>query len=80
MPRRYSTDEVLAALRSIGILPVRQRGSHIRLQGTFRGGTRLVTVPHVRGTIDAGTLSSILRQAGITRDELGRLVDGEAIS
>ncbi|MEX1255906.1 MAG: type II toxin-antitoxin system HicA family toxin [Dehalococcoidia bacterium] len=79
MPRRFSSDEVIRALARIGIEPVRQRGSHVRLQGHFRGETRNVTVPIVRGTQDPRTLSSILRQAGISRTELETLVDGENI-
>ncbi|HLE80184.1 MAG TPA: type II toxin-antitoxin system HicA family toxin [Dehalococcoidia bacterium] len=76
MPRRYSTDEVIGALARVGIQPVRQRGSHVRLEGHFRGARRHVTVPVVRGEQSPKTLSSILRQAGLTREEFIRLASG----
>jgi hypothetical protein len=41
---------------------------------------RSVTVPEVRGPIDAGTLASIRRQAGLSANEFERLVEGEAIN
>lgn len=76
MPRRYSTDDVVRALAGVGIQPVRQRGSHLRLQGFFRGATRFVTVPSVRGELAPKMLSSILRQAGLTWEEFERLESG----
>ena len=79
MPRRFSTDEVVRALQRLDFTPTRQRGSHIRLSGRFRGATRFVTVPRVRGAIDPGTLGSILRQTGLTKDELDALTKGMTV-
>ena len=80
MPRRYSTDEVDAALRRIGFSPERQRGSHQRYIGRWRGAARYVTLIAGRKEIDPRTLSSICHQAAITRSELHRLISGEHIS
>jgi predicted RNA binding protein YcfA (HicA-like mRNA interferase family) len=65
LPRDLSGDEVVRALRRLGFIVVRQVGSHIRLE---RGVAR-VTVP-AHGAIVPGTLKSILRQAGLTVEEL----------
>jgi predicted RNA binding protein YcfA (HicA-like mRNA interferase family) len=75
MLRRFSSREVLRALAKIDILPVRQRGSHIRLRGFFRGGPKYVTVPANEREIDEGTFRSILKQAGLTQEELENLLD-----
>lgn len=77
MPRRYSTREVAGALGRIGISFVRQRGSHMRFSGVWRGQTRNVSVVARQKEIPAGTMSVILEQAGLTAEELDRLVEGE---
>jgi predicted RNA binding protein YcfA (HicA-like mRNA interferase family) len=59
----------------MGLIQVRQRGSHIQLRGVVHGRSLAVTVPAGRRQVDAGTLASILRQAGIERLEFERLVD-----
>src|SRR3989304_2376481 len=79
VPRRYSTDEVMRALSRIGFEQIRQRGSHIRLRGYFRGATRYVTIPFKRGNQDPKTMSSVLKQAGLTAEELAMLVGGEPL-
>ena len=76
MPHRYSTAEVTAALERIGIRFLRQRGSHLRYQGTFRGREQNVTLVAGQRQIPPRTLSSILKQAGLTAEELSRLVAG----
>jgi predicted RNA binding protein YcfA (HicA-like mRNA interferase family) len=66
-----STREVLAALRSYGFMdaPIREKGSHHALMRTDAAGhTRLVIVPE-RRTIPTGTLLSIMKQSGLTREE-----------
>jgi predicted RNA binding protein YcfA (HicA-like mRNA interferase family) len=51
------------------------RGSHHYLRKP--GGTGLVVVPvHGNRDLPDGTLRAIIRQAGITAEELGRLVRG----
>lgn len=63
-----SSDKVLKFLHEKGFSVVRQRGSHISLHKKENGKTLLVVVPR-RKEIKKGTLLSILRQAGVSRDE-----------
>lgn len=65
LPRDLSGEEVVRALRRLGFIVRRQVGSHIRL---VRGEAR-VTVP-AHGALVPGTLKSILRQAGVSVEEL----------
>lgn len=51
-----------------GFRVVAQRGSHIRLKGQREGVARVVIVPN-HPEIAPGTMQSILRQAGLTREE-----------
>ena len=61
---------ILKVLASFGYMPVRQRGSHIRL--ACKGRTS-ITVPDYK-TIDRSLLVKILRDADISADEfLARL-------
>ncbi|MFQ5452408.1 MAG: type II toxin-antitoxin system HicA family toxin [Candidatus Paceibacterota bacterium] len=56
--------EVLEVLFAAGFKKLRTSGSHIRL----KKGKRLVTVAyHSKTTVPKGTLSSIIRQSGLTR-------------
>ncbi len=80
MPRRYSTRQVSEALERIGIRFLRQRGSHMRYRGVWRGQERNVTIVAGQKTIPARTLASILKQAGLTPDELSRLIRGEELT
>lgn len=65
-----SAREILGALAKVGFVPVGQKGSHVRLK---RADGRIVMVPrHAEVTI--GTLRSIIRQAGLRRDEFMRLL------
>lgn len=65
LPRDLTGAEIVRALRRIGFVVERQRGSHIRLAK----GTTAVTVPN-HHPVKPGTLASILRQAGVTVEEL----------
>jgi predicted RNA binding protein YcfA (HicA-like mRNA interferase family) len=62
--------EVIAALAKAGFVQVSQRGSHVKL----RSGGRTVIVPMHR-ELAAGTLRSVLRQAGLTPVELSLFSD-----
>ena len=73
MPKLYSARVILSALQKAGFSKVSQKGSHIKL---FKmGGTKnfTVIVPNHK-EIALGTLSSILRQAGMTKKELERFI------
>ena len=65
LPRDLSGDEVCRALNRLGFVEVRQTGSHRRL----RRGAFFPVAPMHR-SLKPGTLQSILKQAGITLDDL----------
>jgi predicted RNA binding protein YcfA (HicA-like mRNA interferase family) len=69
-----SGKDVIRALRSAGFVVDRIVGSHHVM--TFPGDpTRTVTVPvHAGRDLKAGTLRSIIRQAGLTVEEFTRLL------
>jgi len=60
-----SGSQVIRALEKLGFTQVRQRGSHI----VFRRGSSGCVVPNHK-EIKIGTLAGILKQAGITVEEL----------
>lgn len=70
---RITAAQLVRALKRDGWIEVRQKGSHITLQ---RSG-KVVTVPmHASVTLSYGTLKSILKQAGLTVDDLVKLLKG----
>ena len=75
MKRLYSSDEVIKALLRMGFkyAPKRGKGSHTALYRETPSGKRLVIVPH-RKELARGTLHAILRQAGITLEELEKYI------
>jgi predicted RNA binding protein YcfA (HicA-like mRNA interferase family) len=63
--------ELVKALKRIGFHEVPGgKGSHRKLSN----GVRNVVVPTHRGAVPIGTLASILRQAGISADDLRKLL------
>jgi len=63
--------EVVRALERAGLAADRERGSHV----TLRGHGRAVTVRvHSNENLPAGMVASILRQAGLTAEQLQRLL------
>ncbi|HSG39993.1 MAG TPA: type II toxin-antitoxin system HicA family toxin [Thermoanaerobaculia bacterium] len=63
--------EFVQALAKLGFILDRQRGSHMIL---FRADpATTLSVPDHR-ELDRGTLRSLLRQAGVSPDELSRLL------
>lgn len=67
MPRLpvLSGAKLIKALERLGFEQVRQRGSHV----VMRRGSDGAVVPLHR-EVKTGTLAGILRQAGVTQDEL----------
>lgn len=67
MPKlpRVSGPEVVRALQRLGFAVARQRGSHI----VMRRGPSGCVVPNHR-ELKAGTLAGVLKQAGVSVDEL----------
>lgn len=73
---RLTGKEILAALKRAGFVVVNVEGSHHQLRraenGQRVGG--IVTVPvHGPAIVPQGTLHAILKQTGLTADELRRL-------
>ena len=64
--------EVKRKLLAAGYVEAGQTGSHIKFAKTTTAGTRTATVPRHR-EIAAGTLRSILRQAGINAEDFDKL-------
>ena len=65
--------EVVKALNKAGFKVVGRKGSHVRLKKKTPGKTYIVIVP-IHAEIKKGTLRSILRQAGLTREEFIQLI------
>ncbi len=64
--------EVKRKLEAAGFSEVGQTGSHIKFAKSVGGGTRTAAVPNHR-EVAAGTLRSILRQAGIAAEDFEKL-------
>ncbi len=65
--------EVLRALGRGGFTQVSQKGSHVKLRKESPTGSLTAIVP-MHDELAPGTLRSILRQAGLTVDDLLRLL------
>jgi len=66
-----SGEEAVRALRRLGFVPIRQRGSHMTLRKQMPDGELSCVVP-LHKELALGTLRGILRQAGVTPDEFVR--------
>lgn len=64
---RVSGDEAIRALEKLGFVRVRQKGSHVILR---RGSVGCVVPLHRE--LKVGTLSGVLKQAGLTADEFSK--------
>lgn len=69
MPKLYSARELIHRLKKFKFVIVSQKGSHIKLRGLREGKLQTVIVPNHK-QIASGTLSSILKQANLTKKEL----------
>lgn len=68
-----SGNDLVKILSKAGFQFARQKGSHIILVKFVESKKRAVVVPNHK-EIDRGTLSEIIRQAGLTKDEFLKLV------
>ncbi len=70
MPRlpRVSGQEAISALKRLGFVQVRQKGSHVALRKQTPEGVVGCTVPLSR-QLAVGTLGGILRQAKVRPEE-----------
>ncbi|MBI4666747.1 MAG: type II toxin-antitoxin system HicA family toxin [Nitrospinae bacterium] len=71
MSKTFSGKELVKALRRMGFYVDHQRGSHIFMHNLGKGIS--VIVP-LHSEIKKGTLNSIIKKAGITTDELKKLL------
>lgn len=65
--------EAVKALERAGFVVIRQRGSHIRLSMTLEDEVIKLTIP-LHGTLKRGTLSRIIKDAGLTVEEFVELL------
>lgn len=68
-----SGSEVIHALQRIGFEIVGQKGSHVRLKKKTSKETRIAIVP-LHDELTPGTLLSVIRQSGLTKEELIGLI------
>jgi len=75
MPKQkpLSGSKIVKALSNAGFQVVGRKGSHVRLKKKTLYNINIVIVP-IHSEIKKGTLKSILRQAGLTAEELERLL------
>jgi len=64
-----SGEELIQILERQGFEVVRTRGSHVSLRKVTESGVWKTVVP-LHDTLARGTLMDILRQAGVSKDEL----------
>ena len=67
MLRNLSSRDVAWVLNQLGIT-LKRHGKEDVFEGLYNGRTRVVIVPRNKRRIPQGTLSSIWRQAGITKE------------
>ena len=70
-----SAADLLRALRRAGFTVERVKGSHHHLRHAERPTLRVV-VPVHRGDLPAGTVAAIMRQAGLSQEDLLDLLRG----
>ena len=71
-----SSEEVIKALKRANFTyaPKRGKGSHVALYKVDETGRKRLVIVLKRKELPRGTLSSILEQAGLTREEFMRLL------
>lgn len=69
MPKLYSAREIINKFQRLGFTVVSQKGSHIKLRGVRNGKLQTAIVPNHK-EVALGTLSSVLKQADLTKKEL----------
>lgn len=76
MPKRYSAKEVIKALKKLGFIKISQRGNHIKMRGIIAGKLQTSIIPNHK-QLAPETLSSILIQANITKQDLENTLLGK---
>jgi len=67
-----SGKQLVAALKKVGFVEVRQRGSHVSMEKVTSNNTYRTVFP-LHKELAKGTLLDILHQTGLSRDDLLRL-------
>ena len=68
-----SGKELMNALKKTGFVVLRQKGSHVSMEKQDESGRWRTVVPMHR-EVRPGTLHDILKQTGVTRDDLIKLL------
>lgn len=68
-----SGEKLIRVLIKAGFVKVRQRGSHVRLEKIVGNDIIKVTVP-LHNPLKKGTLSRLIKEAGLTNDEFINLL------
>ncbi len=66
--------KIIKALGKAGFQVVGRKGSHVRLKKKTSDGVCITIIP-MHPEIKTGTLKSILRQTGLTTEELAKLLE-----
>ena len=69
---RISGIDVIKRLKKVGYIATRQKGSHVRLEKQEQETVRKLTVP-MHKELKVGTLSRIIKDAGLTYEEFAKL-------
>jgi len=69
-----SGKELIKALVKTGFTVMRQKGSHVILEKNTPA-KKFITVVPLHSSLKKGTLSDIIKQAGLTREKLLSLLD-----
>ena len=72
MSKLYSSEEITGILQKEGFLYISQRGSHAKFRKVAQGKTHTVIVPANKKEIPFGTFRSIVRQAGLRKEDFER--------
>ena len=73
---QISGRELIRVLGKIGIVPVAQRGSHVKLRGYYKEQLRYTTIPvHSNDDLPCGVIKAVLGDLGISRDEFFKLLE-----
>lgn len=68
-----SGKKLVAALKKVGFVEVRQKGSHVSMEKVTLNNTYRTVVP-LHKELAKGTLLDILHQTGLSRDDLLKLL------
>jgi len=71
MAKEIKPKEIVKVLQKLGFYKLHQKGSHLRLA---HSDGRKITIAMHNKPISKGTLSAILRQARITRENLNNII------